>query len=284
MCRHLAYLGPPVTLAALLFDPPYSLARQSWAPRDMRGGGTINADGFGIGWYGGGAEPVRYRRACPLWTDPTLPALAAVTVSGAVLAAVRSATVGMPVTETGAAPFGEGPWLFSLNGVVRGWPDSIAALAGELPTRDLLTLDAPTDAAALWALVRHRLRAGAPPVDAVAGTVRAVAAAAPGSRLNVLLTDGRTVVASAAGHALSVRTTSGSVLVCSEPLDEGPGWRPVPDGHLVVAIADHLDTWSLGLDTVAMAPESPPTGSGSPPTGSESRPTESESRVMGDDG
>ena len=53
MCRHLAYLGPPVPLRALLFDPPHSLVRQSWAPRDMRGGGTINADGFGVGWYPG---------------------------------------------------------------------------------------------------------------------------------------------------------------------------------------------------------------------------------------
>ncbi|MFD0786840.1 ergothioneine biosynthesis protein EgtC, partial [Micromonospora azadirachtae] len=79
MCRHLAYLGPPVTLARLLFDPPFSLVRQSWAPRDMRGGGTINADGFGIGWYPGDGEPVRYRRAQPIWSDPTIAQLAEVT-------------------------------------------------------------------------------------------------------------------------------------------------------------------------------------------------------------
>ena len=48
MCRHLAYLGPAVPLAALLLDPPHSLLRQSWAPRDMRGGGSVNADGFGV--------------------------------------------------------------------------------------------------------------------------------------------------------------------------------------------------------------------------------------------
>jgi gamma-glutamyl hercynylcysteine S-oxide hydrolase len=55
MCRHLAYLGPPLPLAALLFDPPHSLVEQSFAPRDMRGGGRINADGFGVGWYPPGA-------------------------------------------------------------------------------------------------------------------------------------------------------------------------------------------------------------------------------------
>jgi glutamine amidotransferase len=239
MCRHLAYLGPPVTLRSLLLDPPYSLLRQSWAPRDMRGGGTVNADGFGVGWYpGGDADPVRYRRAQPIWSDQTLPELAAVTVAGAVLAAVRSATVGMPVQESAAAPFAEGRWLFSHNGVVRGWPDAVVPLAADLPVRDLLTLDAPTDAALLWALVRHRLRAGEDPAGALAATVAAVAAAAPGSRLNLLLTDGRTAVATVAGHALSVRATGDSVLLASEPSDDDPGWQAVPDGQLVVATAD----------------------------------------------
>jgi len=88
-----------VRLSDLLFDPPHSLARQSWAPRDMRGGGTINADGFGVVWYDTATgHPVRYRRDRPLWSDADLPALAGAVRAGAVLAAVRSATVGMPVT------------------------------------------------------------------------------------------------------------------------------------------------------------------------------------------
>ncbi|SIM74321.1 ergothioneine biosynthesis protein EgtC [Micromonospora cremea] len=240
MCRHLAYLGPPVTLAELLFDPQYSLVRQSWAPRDMRGGGTINADGFGIGWYPGDGDPVRYRRAQPIWSDPTIAQLAAVTRAGAVLAAVRSATVGMAVLDNAAAPFAEGRWLFSHNGVVRGWPDVVVPLAAGLPVRDLLTLDAATDSALLWALVRQRLRAGTDPAEAVGQTVADVAAAAPGSRLNLLLTDGRRAVASVAGHALSVRAAAGSVLLASEPHDDDPGWRPVPEGHLVTATASEV--------------------------------------------
>ncbi|MGN9813496.1 ergothioneine biosynthesis protein EgtC [Micromonospora sp. BQ11] len=245
MCRHLAYLGPPVSLRELLFDPPYSLVRQSWAPRDMRGGGTINADGFGVGWYPGDGDPVRYRRAQPIWSDPTIAQLAAVTSAGAVLAAVRSATVGMAVLDGAAAPFAEGRWLFSHNGVVRGWPDSVVPLAGALPVRDLLTLEAATDSALLWALVRHRLRAGVKPGRAIAETTLAVAAAAPGSRLNLLLTDGRTVVASVAGHALSIRTTPASVLLASEPHDDEPGWRPVPEGHLVEATATEVRVRAL---------------------------------------
>ncbi|WP_433077449.1 ergothioneine biosynthesis protein EgtC [Dactylosporangium sp. CA-052675] len=235
MCRHLAYLGPPIPLADLLFTPPHSLARQSWAPLDMRGGGTINADGFGVGWRQGSGF-VRYRRDAPLWTDAGLPALAAATSSTAVLAAVRSATVGMPVTETAAAPFAEGRWLFSHNGKVAGWPDSVTALAAGLPVRDLITLDAPTDSALVWALVRARLRDGAAPDTALAGVVADVSAAAPGSRLNLLLTDGETIAATTAGHSLSyLSTAEGAVLVASEPLSPDPAWTAVPDLSLLVA-------------------------------------------------
>jgi glutamine amidotransferase len=231
VCRHLAYLGPPVSLAALVLEPPHALLRQSWAPRDMRGGGTINADGFGVGWYT--AEgPVRYRRAGPMWSDAGLAELARVTTSTAVLAAVRSATEGMPVHEAACAPFHDGAWLFSHNGRVMGWPHSVAKLAEELPVTDLLTLDAPTDAAFLWALVRHRLRGGADPAAALAATVSEVDSAAPGSRLNLLLTDGRRTYATTAGHSLWIRP---GAVVASEPFDDDPAWRPVPDRSLVVA-------------------------------------------------
>jgi gamma-glutamyl hercynylcysteine S-oxide hydrolase len=245
MCRHLAYLGPPIPLSALLFDPPHGLSRQSWAPRDMRGGGTINADGFGVGWHTP-AGPVRYRRATPLWSDASLPGLASSVTATSVLAAVRSATVGMPVTEAAAAPFADDRWLFSHNGVVRGWPGSVAKLASTLPVTDLLTLDAPTDAALLWALVRDRLRAGSALADAVVATVTEVDRAAPGSRLNLLLTDGTTIVATTAGHSLSVRSTSGGVVAASEPLDDAPEWRAVPDRSLLVATATGIDLLPWG--------------------------------------
>ena len=236
MCRHLAYLGPLTTVAALVSSPPHGLLHQSYAPADMRGGGTVNADGFGVGWYPGqGADAVRYRSAAPIWSDAAFADLAGVTRTTAVLAAVRSATVGMPVTAGASAPFAEGRWLFSHNGVVRAWPESVAALAAALPVTDLLTLDAPTDAALLWALVRHRLRAGKDPADALAGVVEDVLAVAPDSRLNLLLTDGATIWATAWSHALSVRVAPGLALVASEPIDSDPGWNEVADRTLVVA-------------------------------------------------
>ncbi|KAA2254098.1 ergothioneine biosynthesis protein EgtC [Solihabitans fulvus] len=242
MCRHLGYLGPTVPISALLLDPPHSLLRQSYAPKDMRAGGTVNVDGFGFGWYPGNDEPpVRYRRATPIWADENLPALAAATRTGALLAAVRSGTGGMPVVDTACAPFTDGRWLFSHNGVIRGWPGSVRELAGALPVEDLLTLDAPTDSALLWALLRHRLRAGEAPADAVAAVVAAVAEAAPQSRLNLLLTDGAVLVGTAWTHALSVLRKENSVLVASEPVDSDEGWLPVPDGSLVLATPSTVD-------------------------------------------
>jgi glutamine amidotransferase len=223
-------------VASLVLDPPHSLLRQSWAPADMRGGGTINADGFGVGWF---AEdtPVVYRRESPMWTDSALSGLLRPVLATGVLAAVRSATVGMPIVQTANAPFTDGRWLFSHNGVVRGWPTSVAGLAARLPVTDLMTLDAPTDAALLWALVRARLRDGQAPLDAVAATVTEVAAVAPDSRLNLMLTDGRTLVATAWTHSLSTLVTADSVVVTSEPWDTDSRWTPVPDQHIVAATA-----------------------------------------------
>jgi dimethylhistidine N-methyltransferase/ergothioneine biosynthesis protein EgtC len=250
VCRHLAYLGPRIPLAELLFDKPHSLLRQTWAPADMRGGGTVNVEGFGVGWFPDGADgPVRYRRAVPMWTDTGFASVAGATASWAVLAAVRSATVGMPVLETACAPFTDGRWLFSHNGRVSGWPGSVVGLAERLPVADLITLDAPTDSALLWALVRDRLRAGQSPEEVVASVARDVAEVAPESRLNLLLTDGRVVVATAWWHALSVLTTSEAVVVASEPWDDDPRWSAVPDRHLVVAQRD-----AAGVPSVRVTP------------------------------
>src|SRR5580704_7114386 len=105
MCRLLAYLGPSVSLRAVISDPPFGLARQAWAPRRQRHG-LMNADGFGVGWYADGDPvPARYRRAGPLWADPSFADLARVTRTRALLAAVRSATEGTEHGAAAAAPY-----------------------------------------------------------------------------------------------------------------------------------------------------------------------------------
>jgi glutamine amidotransferase len=278
MCRHAAYLGPPVPLRAVLIDPPFGLYRQAWAPRRQRHG-TVNADGFGIGWYADGDPvPARYRRGVPMWGDGSLPDLARVTRSGAVLAAVRSATAGMALGEAAVAPFASGRWLFSHNGVLDGWPVSAERLlptGGTVPSQGGLPvphlprppgtppygapiplwagLEAMVDSAFLWALVLGRLDSGDPPDVALAETIGAIEAAGGTGRFNFLMTDGRSVAATAAGDTLWYRQADGAVVVASEPGDDEPGWTEVPDRQVLTAAPDRVTIRPLTVHTERIA-------------------------------
>ncbi|MFI1564343.1 ergothioneine biosynthesis protein EgtC [Streptomyces sp. NPDC020490] len=261
MCRHVAYLGPEEPLGRLLVEPPHSLYRQSWAPRHQRYG-SVNADGFGVGWYADGDPvPARYRRAGPIWADLSFADLARVVRSRAVLGAVRDATLAGADAEAAAAPFAAGTWLFSHNGAVAGWPGSLAPLARTLPAEDLLSLEARNDSAFVWALVLARLRGGDDPGEAMAGTVLEVAAAAPGSRLNLLLTDGETITATVWGDALHYLWTPGrGTVVASEPYDDDPHWQQVPDRTLLAATRTDVLLTPLKepSDAVTPAPQKEP--------------------------
>jgi len=255
MCRHLAYLGPPVTLRSVLIDPSHGLYTQAWAPRRQRYG-TVNADGFGVGWYApGDPAPARYRRPVPIWGDESFADIARVTRASALLAAVRSATAGTDLSTAAVAPFASGPWLFSHNGVLDGWPRSVGGLAATLPADSLLGLAARVDSALLWALVRHRLELGVTPAQALADTVLALRAAGVTGRFNFLLTDGRAIAATAAGDTLWYRSGPAGpfVVVASEPGDDEPGWTEVPDGCVVAATRHQVSVAELAaLDVQAM--------------------------------
>ncbi|MBO3748208.1 ergothioneine biosynthesis protein EgtC [Streptosporangiaceae bacterium NEAU-GS5] len=219
MCRHLAWLGEPRTLASLIYD---GFVRQAWAPR-LQKHGKVNADGFGMGWYvDGRPRPVRYRRAVPIWTDANLPGLADVAQSGCLMAAVRTASVGMPIEETATAPFADGPWLFSHNGRVER--DALRDLA--------LDPESACDAAWVASAVFVRLRAGAALDEALAEVVTRAAAKDPDARLNLLVVDGTSVAATTWGDTLFVREGPDGLLIASEPTDDAE-WRPVPDRHLI---------------------------------------------------
>ena len=248
MCRHLAYLGPRVTLRSVLIDPPHGLYRQSWAARRQRYG-TVNADGFGVGWYADGdPEPARYRRAIPIWADESFADVARVTRSGAMLAAVRSASDATGHSADAVAPFTADGWLFSHNGRVNGWPASTAAVAATLPAAALLDLDARVDSALLWVLVLHRLRLGMTAADALCDTVATLSSAGVSGRFNMLVTDGREIAANCSGDTLCYRSAAGAIVVASEPGDDEQGWTDVPDGSVLTANAAGVTVSSLNVD------------------------------------
>ncbi|WP_283133214.1 ergothioneine biosynthesis protein EgtC [Rhizohabitans arisaemae] len=242
MCRHLAWLGPPRTLNSLIYEPEYGLESQSYRPR-MQRYGVVNADGFGVGWYLPGRDrPVRYRRAVPIWSDDNIRALAEVTTAGCLVAAVRTASAGMPVEESATAPFTRGGWLVSHNGRV--------AVEAVRPLVEPGEPESRCDSAWLAAAVFARVDAGAGLAEAVAEVVRTAGAADRQARLNLLVSDGTAVVASVWAETLWIRRGDGvpggdGVLLASEPLEEGPGWEAVPDHRLVLATRHGIDIQEL---------------------------------------
>ncbi|URN10380.1 ergothioneine biosynthesis protein EgtC [Actinomadura madurae] len=234
MCRHLGYLGPERTLHSLVYEGKYSLETQAYAPR-MTQGNLLNADGYGVGWYQDEAAPVRFRRAQPIWTDQSFREVAGAVRASCAVAAIRSATVGFPVDESCAQPFRAGPWLFSHNGKIEGYDgveSKLRDLAGDVA--GVPDARAPVDSAPLFALAVRNWREGLPLGDGLAAAVSAVTALAPG-RYNLLASDGTSLAATTWGDSLFVREGGDAIQIASEPLDDDPGWRPVPDRTLVTA-------------------------------------------------
>mgnify|MGYP001556600389 FL=1 len=214
MCRHLGWLGTPVPVSSLITDPANGLLVQSYSPRRQKHG-LLNADGWGVGFFDG-ATPRRWRSAAPLWGDASFASVAPALSSGCVVAAVRSATIGMPIESAAVAPFTDGIWLLSHNGIVD------RAVLPPAPHAESVV-----DSAVLAAHIFHR------GVEHLAEIVAAVGAADPGARLNILAANGTRLLATTWGDTLSVLERRDGVVVASEPYDDHPGWRDVPDRHLV---------------------------------------------------
>jgi gamma-glutamyl hercynylcysteine S-oxide hydrolase len=227
MCRHLAWLGEPRSVASLTMDPPYGLLVQSYSPRRQKHG-LMNADGWGVGFFDGDGTPRRWRSAAPLWGDASFASLAPVLHSGCVVAAVRSASVGMPIEASASAPFSDGRWLLSHNGLVDRavLPASAAA-------------ESTNDSALLAALIFDR------GLDALGDTVTEVAASDPNARLNILAGNGSELRATTWGDTLFVLRRDDGVVLASEPFDDDSGWREVPDRHLVSVSGSRVETTAL---------------------------------------
>ncbi|MGZ4527900.1 MAG: ergothioneine biosynthesis protein EgtC, partial [Mycobacterium sp.] len=189
MCRHLGWLGADVTVSSLMLDPPYGLRVQSYAPRRQKYG-LLNADGWGVGFFdrsNEGDTPRRWRSQAPLWGDTSFDSVAPALRSHCVVAAVRSATVGMPIDVSATAPFTDGQWLLSHNGVVD---------RAVLPVRS--QAESVCDSALLAAAIFER------GLDALGETIAEIAAADPNARLNILAADGSRLLATAWGDTLSI--------------------------------------------------------------------------------
>ena len=231
MCRHLGWLGEPRSVASLMLDPPYGLLVQSYAPRRQKHG-LMNADGWGVGFFDSprvpGGTPRRWRSAAPLWSDASFASVAPALRSGCVVAAVRSASVGMPIESSASAPFSDGTWLLSHNGLVDRTvlPSSSSA-------------ESTNDSALLAALIFDR------GLDALGDTIAEVAAADPNARLNILAGNGSQLRATTWGDTLFVLRRDDGVVLASEPFDDDPDWQEIPDRHLVTVADSNVELIGL---------------------------------------
>jgi glutamine amidotransferase len=218
MCRHLGWLGADVTVSSLMLDPPCGLRVQSYAPRRQKHG-LMNADGWGVGFFDG-TVPRRWRSPAPLWGDASFASIAPALHSHCVVAAVRSATVGMPIEASATAPFTDGRWLLSHNGIVD---------RAVLPPTS--SAESVCDSAILAAAIFER------GLDALGDTITDIGTADPSARLNVLAANGSRLLATAWGDTMFILRRDDGVVLASEPYDDAPGWEDVPDRHLVEVTA-----------------------------------------------
>lgn len=272
MCRVAAYLGgPDISLASLTLAPEHSLVEQAHSPKEMLSG-TVNTDGFGVGWYvpegswsANGItteEPALYRSGHSIWADGSFASLADKLASRSIFAAVRNATPGLPVEDSGVPPFGVGPYLFMHNGAIEGFRHTVMReLRGHLSDEAYAGILGVTDSETIFAGLCDRVGATGstgseshrePPdadvlSEALAETILHVsgvaARAGVQATLNLSVTDGSAMIFSryslrGPGNSLYYledgRSFPGGTVVASERLDGDPGWREVPDDHLLL--------------------------------------------------
>ena len=226
MCRHLGWLGAQVSVSSLILDPPFGLRVQSYAPRQQKHG-LMNADGWGAGFFDAGV-PRRWRSAAPIWGDTSFESVAPALRSHCVVAAVRSATVGMPIDVSATAPFTDGEWLLSHNGIVDRTVLPLTSTAESVCDSAML-------AATIFALG----------LDALGETIAQIGELDRAARLNILAANGSRLLATTWGDTLSVLRRDDGVVLASEPYDDDSAWEDIPDRHLVEVTASGVTLTAL---------------------------------------
>ena len=238
MCRWVAYQGAPVFLEEFVSRPCQSLIAQSRHCREAKT--EVNADGFGLGWYGDRTEPGLFRDVRPAWSDENLLSLAHQIQSRLFFAHVRAST-GTATTRSNCHPFSSGHWLFMHNGQIGGYDRIRRRIDTAIPDELFNQRAGTTDSEAVFLLMlAHGLEHD--PQGAVQRTLALVEGEMRRARIEEPLrftsafTDGRTLYAVRYASdnqppTLYTRVNSDvrGTLVVSEPLDDGrSGYTAVP--------------------------------------------------------
>ncbi|HEX8038438.1 MAG TPA: class II glutamine amidotransferase [Chryseosolibacter sp.] len=271
MCRLLAYLGSPIIVDKLLYEPKNSLVNQSINAKEIEE--PLNGDGFGIGWYVPELddEPVTFVSVNPAWSNRNLRKLAPKIRTECFIAHVRAASVG-EVSESNCHPFQYRNLLMMHNGGVENF-SRIKRRIREPLTDDLYNwIKGQTDSEHLFAFLLNHLYSASPAsinpetvMDAFENTFRelkkimAQNGIEEAAYLNMMVTNGnffvgtryttdpqlepltlyhseggRYVVEDGISSMKAPEDDDHAVLIVSEKLTEENHWTPIPPNHFVV--------------------------------------------------
>ncbi len=250
MCRMAAYIGPEILLEKFLLRPPHSLMVQSWKPQELNYA-TMNADGYGFGWYNEGGEPAIYTNPMPIWSDSNLPHLAGSMYADIWLANIRSATPGLAVNQANTQPFYHQDLMFMHNGFLRGFSETLRPEFQQyLAPEAAAIVQGNTDSEYLFALLCHFLQDEDLSIENALSEMFALLEEwlqdLP-ALLNLIISDGERLYATrhAENHecpSLYFSTDDEDFpdgqLIASERMTTSDYWQPVPEHHLLIISAD----------------------------------------------
>jgi len=173
MCRFALYLGEEITVASLVTEPAYSILHQSFHSHERVE--PLNGDGFGIAWYPDDTEELGvFKEVSPAWNSRNLRSLARVTRSRCLLAHIRAATPGLPVTQLNCHPFSWQRLSFMHNGTVGGFLRLKHRLVKGLEEQTFLDIEGSTDSEHVFAVVKEAWVAAEemPPLERLATALR----------------------------------------------------------------------------------------------------------------
>ena len=212
MCRALLYLGQPVLLDNLLFQPDSALVRQGYMPKMQN---LLNLAGFGLrAWDPGSNQPEKpffYGSPSLPVFDRNLKNLAEKVRAACVLAHVRgvaySAAVEISLQNVHQFQFEDVPWALAHNGELAGMERLKAALAAQIRPPFLAGIRGTTDSEWIYALFMSQLSDPHAPASedqvfaAIEATLsilreaRAAAGVSVSSSVNLFVANGRQLAA-----------------------------------------------------------------------------------------
>ncbi len=163
MCRALLYLGQPVLLDNLLFQPDSALVRQSYMPKMLN---LLNLAGFGLRAWDPAShaprEPFFYGSPSLPVFDRNLKNLAEKVRASCVLGHVRGVaySTAVDISLQNVHPFQfEGlPWALAHNGDLAGMEEMKPILASEVKSSFLRRIRGTTDSEWIYALFVSQLK------------------------------------------------------------------------------------------------------------------------------